>query len=69
MSWDWWDTLICAIVLGLLTLIIVGLIAVSREDDRLMKQCMQDHKEYECRDMLKDRSSTTAIVPVFVPTR
>lgn len=69
MSWDWWDTLTCAVVLGILALITAGLIAMSQKDDRLMKQCMQDHKEYECQAMLKHPGSITAVVPVFVPTR
>jgi hypothetical protein len=41
-----------------------------KDQHRLMEQCMQDLKEYECAAMLKpDARSSKPVVPVERPTR
>lgn len=36
----------------------------KQHKDKLMAECMKDHKEYECYSMLRSRSSTT-VVPIY----
>lgn len=41
-----------------------------KDQHRLMEQCMQDHKEYECAGILRtDTRPSTIVVPVEIPTR
>lgn len=60
------------------TLLIVAAIALSlvaavRADnaalEEFMRQCQQDHKEYECIAMWRAGDSHTQVVPVVVPIR
>lgn len=44
---------------------IKGLNDTSADDKRLMDQCLQDHKEYECKAMLNP--NCTAAFPIKQP--
>ena len=55
-------------------LLIGGLIycvhGIDKEHDRLMAECMKDHKEYECVSMLKSNTGTTVVpMPVVIRSR
>lgn len=70
MKWleDHIEGVVFSVIIGLVLLLVLGLIAWNREYDRLMAQCLQDHKEYECRSIL-DGSGSTTLVPVVIPVR
>ena len=44
------NTIIFWLVVGTLILVVIGAIATSREKDRFLAGCLQDHKEYECEE-------------------
>lgn len=64
---DWVDVAFksfIALVIGLFILIVVGSIMETANTERLYKQCLLDHKEYECYSMIKKHNSdsTTMIM-------
>jgi len=53
------------IIISVLALLVVGFISNANERDRLITQCLNDgRKEYECKSMYRENSST--MVPVFI---
>jgi len=69
MIGDWvaenFGWLLLAALVGLGGLMTWAIHETSQEHARLMAQCMQDHKEYECEALL--RSPEPQTVPVVVP--
>lgn len=55
------------ITVGLIALAAAASIVSGSNTARLVKQCIEDgHKEYECRAMLRQPSTSVVPVPVFV---
>lgn len=54
-------------VIGLITLLVLGIKAGVAEDNRLIAQCMADgKKEYECKAMFKRNETTVVPMPVII---
>lgn len=71
-AWAWltcYDGWIPVLFGAILAACAAGLVFAVKADDRnfdiFMKQCQQDHKEYECYSMW--RAGRETVVPVYVP--
>lgn len=61
------------IMIGLLILLFIvmpiGFYVCLKNDNRLLAECMKDHKEYECHAMLDSHhDSTTMPIPIIIPS-
>lgn len=57
--------------LGLMIMALIGcliFLIFDKTDENRMKECMKDHKEYECAAMLKS-CHRTAVYPLIIPVR
>lgn len=61
------EKMIVVVIVGMLLLIYVASKQVAAERERFMRDCMQDHKEYECTLMWKEAQPDrqTVVVPVY----
>jgi len=66
-----------AIVLAVVAIIVALLIGLFKHEfaeeqrfDRLMAECLQDHKEYECEAILRTGNTSTLVpMPIIIPSR
>lgn len=75
MIGDWIVDNLGWVLVGTLVLMAAFFVAAVDADSKarnaFMRECLQDHKQYECTAMWRagERHERTTVVPVFVPHR
>ena len=61
------EVVVAGLIVGLVGLIVLAGKAAQAEREKFMRDCMRDHKEYECTIMWKEAQpdTQTIIVPSY----
>ena len=57
--------LLFLVVIGFGAMFAYAIVDQSRKNDRLMKQCMERHAEWQCEGILNRQSGATVVVPIY----
>lgn len=57
------------VIFGMLVIILYNVPKNNRRYERMFQQCLKDHKEYECENLLNKKSSsrTANPIPIIIP--
>lgn len=63
---DFFGVFVFGICVVFIALVVVAVSEESKHQDAFMKQCMEDHKQYECDALWRAGEDHTQVVPMPV---